>query len=92
MDNEDLTNHLLAIGIKLDLSSKLLNMISELKEVKDENSEQILTIVRQVNRINGDKYTKEMIKEAKRAITYFEDYIGCLKRISDLSKKSAIGD
>lgn len=27
-----------------------------------------------------------------RDSTFFEDYIGCLKRISDLSKKSVIGD
>lgn len=92
MDNEDLINNLFSIGVKLDLSSKFRNMISELEEVKDENSEKILTIVSKVDELSGDKYTKEMVKEAKRAVTYFEDYIGCLKRISDLSKKSAIGD
>ena len=92
MDNEDLLNHLLSVGVKLDLSSKLRNTVSELEKVKDENSEKILTIVSQADELSGDKYTKEMVKEAKRAATYFEDYIGCLKRISDLSKKSAIGD
>lgn len=92
MTNDDLPNTLFAIGVKLDLSSKLRNMSSELDEVKDENLEQIFVLIRRLDEMSGDKYTKEMVKEAKRASTYFEDYIGCLKRISDLSKKSAIGD
>lgn len=45
MDNEDLVNNLFSIGVKLDLSYKFRNMISELEKVKDENSEKILTIV-----------------------------------------------
>lgn len=92
MTNEDLPNKVFVIGVKLDISSKLRNMASELDEVKDENLEQILVLIRRIDEMSGDKYTKEMIKEAKRAKSYFEDYIGCLKRISDLSKKSAIGD
>lgn len=39
MDNEDLVNNLFSIGVELDLSYKFRNMISELEEVKDENSE-----------------------------------------------------
>lgn len=92
MNDEDLLNKVFAIGVKLVLSSKLRNMAYELEEVKDKNLEQILILISQVDKLSGDKYTKEMIKEAKRAKSYFEDYIGCLKRISDLSKKSAIGD
>lgn len=92
MDNEDLANNLFSIGVKLDLFSKLRNMASELVEVKDKSSEQILILVCKIDKLSGDKYTKEMVKEAKRAATYLEDYIASLNKLADLSKKSAIGD
>ena len=48
--------------------------------------------IERLDKLSPSKETKEMINEAKRLNTYFEDYIASLKKLADLSRESVIGD
>lgn len=92
MTNDDLANALFIISIKLDLASHLYKTAGELEKIKNANAKKMVETIEQIDKLCPSKETKEMIKEANRLNTYFEDYIASLKKLADLSKKSAIGD
>lgn len=92
MTNDDLANALFIISIKLDLASNLYKTAGELEKIKNANAKKMVETIEQIDKLCSSKETKEMIKEAKRLNTYFEDYIASLKKLADLSRESVIGD
>ena len=92
MTNDNLANALFIISIKLDLASNLYKTAGELEKIKNANAKKMVEAIERLDKLSPSKETKEMIKEAKRLNTYFEDYIASLKKLADLSRESVIGD
>jgi len=92
MTNDDSANALFIISIKLDLASNLYKTAGELEKIKNANAKKMVESIERLDKLSPSKETKEMINEAKRLNTYFEDYIASLKKLADLSRESVIGD
>lgn len=92
MTNDNLANALFIISIKLELASVLYKTAGELEKIKNTDTKKMVKTIEQIDQLSPSKETKEMIKEANRLNTYFEDYIASLKKLADLSRNSVIGD
>lgn len=91
MDFEEYKKQIVFLWL-LRLSNQVNEGVESMVKLDENTSDPLIDVSCSLDSIFNNPKTKKMVMESKRAKSYLQDYVACLKKVSELSKELMIGD